>query len=161
MHSAVCSDFYNARLTMKAIAIKHHICYESVRKILDVRKVPPALDAPFDPQVVKERQTMDPLTRTLEVKKDAQATVELTLALIHHQVAQDMERVIAANEKFPPKLSLRELTDFFDKSAPYVLGKIDAPKRAASEKEATSAIKRTHKMFKDEAQNQPKPKAQA
>lgn len=126
LEQAVYSDYYHGKLSYKELSVKFLIHVDTVGAIIN------RLEAPvveFDPQAVKARKNLDPLDRLNEVKKDSAESIEMIVALVNYQVRKDLENV---KDNKRAALSIKDLTGFYKEVAPYVLPKIDAPKKAGS-----------------------------
>jgi len=129
---AIVSDA--AQLTHAQIAEKHKLCKMTIYRILKAN--------PRDPEIT-ERKKLDPLKRVEILAEDSTSVLELTI----HSMKTLLEAEIKAKKDDPTvksTITVRELKDFFETVAPYVLQKKDSTPAKKGEKSPMAMV---HNMF--------------
>jgi len=141
----VWEDYFANNMSSEDIMKKYNIAKNTFFKILAVKKdeikeSPPMI---IDPSPFIGRRNIDTLARTALAKNDAQNVVEATLALMSFHVKAEAKR-LRTDPNAQPRISIRDLTNFFAESAPYVLQKAE---NKGKEKE-NSTVKKINTMFR-------------
>ncbi len=113
---------------------KYHRDRDTIKKILDQNPLPTQITA---------REELDPLKRTELLAKDSAKVLELTI----FSMQKLLEKAIEANKLDPetkPTITVKDLKDFFETVAPYVLQKIDSTPAKKGEK---TPMAKVHNMF--------------
>lgn len=123
-----------ATLTQVQIAAKHRLSTMTIWRILK--------NHPRDPEIT-ERKKLDPLKRVEILAGDSTSVLELTI----HSMKTLLEAEIKAKKANPEAkstITVRELKDFFEIVAPYVLKKADSIPAKKGEKTPLGMV---HNMF--------------
>ena len=121
-------------LPVYVLAKKYHLDRTTVIKIIKENPMPPVITA---------REELDPLRRTELLAKDSTKVLELTIFSMKTLLETEIEA-----KKLDPTakstITIKELKDFFETVAPYVLQKVDSAPAKKGEKTPMAMV---HNMF--------------
>lgn len=140
-------------MTAVAIARKYNV---TSRTIFNVRN---RLKEDFDAltfympgPVIDRKTTLSTEERIAALADDAASVMELSMNLAKFKLERDM-KFMQDNPTKEGILTMKEVTDFFDKSASYVLQKKTANIKQEPAKPATGYSGKLHKLFEQQTQN--------
>jgi len=116
------------------VSKKYCINYRTAKKIIEENPLPTRITA---------REELDPLKRTELLAKDSTKVLEYTI----YSMQTLLEREVAnmkADPQAKPTITVRDLKDFFETVAPYVLKKADSTPVRKGEK---TPLGKVHNMF--------------
>lgn len=116
------------------VSKKYGINFRTAKKIIEENPLPTRITA---------REELDPLKRTELMASDSVKVLELTI----YSMKTLLEAEIKAKKDDPtikPTITIRELKDFFETVAPYVLKKADSTPAKKGEKSPMAMV---HNMF--------------